>query len=98
MKDFDLKERVALITGGNRGIGFAIACGLGRAGAAIMIGGRDQEKSEAALEELSALGIEARTVRMDVTREADCDAAIEVTINDFGRLDVLVNNAGITVR
>lgn len=98
MNDFDLHGRVALVSGGNRGIGYAIASGLGKAGAAIVIGGRDQERSAAALQELTTLGIEARQVQMDVTREADCEGAVEAAVKAFGRLDILVNNAGTTVR
>lgn len=96
--DFDLHDQVALVTGGNRGIGYAIATGLGKAGAKVVIGARDQDKSETAVSELADLGVEARHIRLDVTKEEDCNAAVEFAVNEFGRLDILANNAGITVR
>ncbi|MBT5266025.1 MAG: glucose 1-dehydrogenase [Rhodospirillaceae bacterium] len=98
MSQFDLTGRVALVTGGNRGIGLAIANGLGGSGASIMIGARDRAKADAAMEELSGRGINARFTPLDVTDQDQCTAAVEATVAAFGRIDILANNAGITVR
>jgi 2-dehydro-3-deoxy-D-gluconate 5-dehydrogenase len=95
---FDLKGRVGLVTGGNGGIGLGLARGLAKAGAAVMVAGRNAEKSAAAVAELRALGAEADAVAVDVTDEASVTAMVAATVARFGRLDVLVNNAGINIR
>jgi len=98
MKAFDLSGRVAIVTGGNGGIGFGMAKGLAEAGAAVAVAGRNAEKSARAVAELKALGAKAIAVSADVTREADCAAMVAATVQAFGRLDILVNNAGINIR
>ncbi|MFL5332562.1 MAG: SDR family NAD(P)-dependent oxidoreductase [Geminicoccaceae bacterium] len=98
MKLFDLAGRVAIVTGGNRGIGLAMARGLAQAGASLVIAGRDREKSASAVRELQELGAEAAAVVTDVTVEADCQSLVERSLERFGRLDILINNAGINVR
>lgn len=95
---FDLKGRVGLVTGGNGGIGLGFARGLAKAGAAVMVAGRNAGKNEAAVAELKALGAEAASVVVDVTEEASIAAMVAETAKRFGRLDVLVNNAGINIR
>jgi len=95
---FDLQNRVALVTGGNGGIGLGMAKGLAAAGAAVVIAGRNKAKGEAALAELRAGGAAAEFMELDVAQEASCRRAIERTVAQFGRLDILVNNAGTTVR
>jgi 2-deoxy-D-gluconate 3-dehydrogenase len=95
---FDLKGRVGLVTGGNGGIGLGFARGLAKAGAAVMVAGRNAEKNAAAVADLKALGAEADSVVVDVTDEASIDAMVAATVARFGRLDVLVNNAGINIR
>ncbi|HWE79283.1 MAG TPA: glucose 1-dehydrogenase [Pseudolabrys sp.] len=95
--NFDLTQRVAFVTGGNGGIGLGMARGLAEAGATVVIAGRNETKAEAALRELRALG-EADFVALDVLDDASCRKAIDDTAARFGRLDVLVNNAGTTVR
>jgi 2-deoxy-D-gluconate 3-dehydrogenase len=92
---FDLNGRVALVTGGNGGIGRGIALGLAQAGASIVIAARNDAKNAAAVEELHALGRRAIAVACDVQDRAQIAAAIEATEAEFGRLDILVNNAGI---
>jgi 2-deoxy-D-gluconate 3-dehydrogenase len=92
---FDLTGRVAVVTGGNGGIGLGMARGLAAAGARIVVAARDAVKSEAAL---SGLGAEACIVPLDVGDEASCHAAIAATLERFGRLDILVNNAGTSIR
>ncbi|HYN00390.1 MAG TPA: glucose 1-dehydrogenase [Aestuariivirgaceae bacterium] len=98
MKSFDLTGRVALVTGGNGGIGLGIARGLARAGASVVIAARNAEKSSAAVEELEALGARSLFVQTDVCEEASCHGAMARAASEFGRLDILVNNAGTTVR
>jgi len=98
MTNFNLQNRVALVTGGNGGIGLGMAKGLAAAGAAVVIAGRNKTKGEAALAELRALGTAAEFIELDVAQEASCRQAIERTVEQFSRLDILVNNAGTTVR
>jgi 2-deoxy-D-gluconate 3-dehydrogenase len=95
---FDLGGRVAVVTGGNGGIGLGMAQGLAQAGAAIVVAGRDAKKNAAAVEGLTAAGGKAIAVLVDVRREASCRTMIEAAIERFGRLDVLVNNAGTNIR
>jgi 2-dehydro-3-deoxy-D-gluconate 5-dehydrogenase len=98
MAIFDLKERVAFITGGNGGIGLGMAKGLASAGATVVIAGRNKEKAQRALSELDTLGAQAEFVELDVLKEASCQQAIQHAVARFGRLDILVNNAGTSVR
>src|ERR1035437_3584573 len=95
---FDLSGRVAIVTGGNGGIGLGMATGLAHAGAALAIAGRNAGKNAAAVKALEALGAKAAAVEADVTGQAACRALIEAALNQFGRLDILVNNAGINIR
>jgi len=95
MKLFDLSGRVAVVTGGNGGIGLGMAKGLAEAGAAIVVAGRDASKNEAAVK---TLGTKAVAVEVDVTKEASCKSMIEAAVARFGRLDILVNNAGTNIR
>jgi NAD(P)-dependent dehydrogenase (short-subunit alcohol dehydrogenase family) len=88
-----LKGRVALITGGGQGVGLGIAGALAAAGASIAITGRDAAKLQAAAEGLARAGVEVLTVAGDSRKRADAQAAVAATIQRFGRLDVLVNNA-----
>jgi 2-deoxy-D-gluconate 3-dehydrogenase len=98
MSIFDLKNRVAFITGGNGGIGLGMAKGLAGAGAAVVIAGRNKTKAQSALSELRALGAQTEFVEVDVLKEAACKQAIELAVERFGRLDILINNAGTSVR
>jgi NAD(P)-dependent dehydrogenase (short-subunit alcohol dehydrogenase family) len=95
---FDLKGRVALVTGGNGGIGLGMARGLAQAGAAIAIAGRNRDKSEAAAADLAKLGVKTAVLTADVTDEAQCRQIAGDTVARLGRLDILVNNAGINIR
>jgi len=95
---FDLGGRVAVVTGGNGGIGLGMARGLAQAGAAVMVAGRNQEKNAAAVAELADLGTEADSVALEITEAASCQAMVAATVARFGRLDILVNNAGINIR
>jgi 2-deoxy-D-gluconate 3-dehydrogenase len=95
---FDLTGRVAIVTGGNGGIGLGMAKGLARAGAAIVVAARDEAKSVEAVRELEELGTRAVAIPVDVTQDASCRALVQSTLEQFGRLDILVNNAGTTIR
>jgi NAD(P)-dependent dehydrogenase (short-subunit alcohol dehydrogenase family) len=87
---------VALVTGANKGIGYEIAAGLGALGWSVGVGARDETRREAAVEKLRAGGVDAFGVPLDVTDDASVTAAAALIEQRAGRLDVLVNNAGIT--
>jgi 2-dehydro-3-deoxy-D-gluconate 5-dehydrogenase len=95
---FDLSGKVAIVTGGNGGIGFGVARGLARARAVVVVAARDQEKSTAAVRELHALGTESFALSVDIANERSVDTLISETVKQCGRLDILVNNAGINIR
>ena len=97
-KLFDLTGKVAVVTGGNGGIGLGIAMGLAGAGANIVIAARSVEKTAQALEDIRALGVEAHGITVDVTQEPAIQRIVTSTIDHMGRLDILVNNSGIAVR
>ena len=98
MKLFDLSGRVAVITGGNGGIGLGMAKGMAAAGATIVVAGRDAAKNSAAVKELKEAGAEASAIPVDVLKEESCRALIDQTVKAHGRLDILVNNAGMSIR
>jgi 2-dehydro-3-deoxy-D-gluconate 5-dehydrogenase len=95
---FDLTGKVALVTGGNSGIGLAMAHALAAAGASIAIAARSADKNAAAVRELRARGCDAAAIEADVRNEASCRGLIAMTGARFGRIDVLVNNAGTNIR
>lgn len=96
MDMFDLSGRVAVVTGGNSGIGLSMARGLVKAGANVAIWARNADKNAAAVEELSALGGgQAVAFACDVAAEPDIETAMEQTLAEFGRVDVAFANAGI---
>jgi 2-deoxy-D-gluconate 3-dehydrogenase len=92
---FDLSGRVAIVTGGNGGIGRAIALGLAGAGAAVAIFGRNEAKNAAVLEELQALGMPAMALPVDVTDRDGLEPAFRQVEDQLGPVRILVNNAGI---
>ncbi len=95
---FDLSGKVAVVTGGNGGIGLGMARGLGQAGAAVAIVGRNEAKSVAAAADLKQNGAKAIFVLADVSDKTAVAATVERTLREFGRIDILVNNAGINIR
>jgi NAD(P)-dependent dehydrogenase (short-subunit alcohol dehydrogenase family) len=92
---FDLSGRVALVTGGNSGIGLGIARTLARAGAAVAVWGTNEVRTAAAVGELAGLGVETLGVRCDVGDPEDVARAFAATHDRFGRVDVAVANAGV---
>jgi 2-deoxy-D-gluconate 3-dehydrogenase len=95
---FDLSGKVAIVTGGNGGIGLGMARGLAEAGADIAIVGRNEAKSNAAVAELKQQGSKAISTVVDVTDKAAVAAMVELVVRELGRVDILVNNAGINIR
>ncbi len=91
---FDLSGKVAVITGGNGGIGLGMAEGLAQAGAAVAIWGRNESKNASSVKQLSAYG-KAKAYVVDVSDEAAVIAGMEQTLADFGRVDTMIANAGI---
>jgi NAD(P)-dependent dehydrogenase (short-subunit alcohol dehydrogenase family) len=95
MRLFDLTGKVALVTGGNGGIGLGMAQGMASCGASIVIAGRNADKAGPALASLRELGARCAFIAGDVTKKAACVKLVVDTVAEFGRLDILVNNAGI---
>jgi 2-deoxy-D-gluconate 3-dehydrogenase len=95
---FNLKGKVAVVTGGNGGIGLGMARGLAQAGALVVIAGRNAEKSRQAAHSLRADGLHADAIEADVTDEGSIENLFAESAQRHGRLDILVNNAGTSVR
>ena len=98
MSLFDLSHRIAIVTGGNGGIGLGLAEGLASAGATVVLAGRNAKKGEIAVRRIAQAGGEAEFTEVDVTSETSCRALIDKATARHGRLDILVNNAGINIR
>lgn len=98
MKMFDLSGKVALVTGGNGGIGLGMALGMAQAGAAIAVVGRNQEKLTKAVAEIEALGATAKAFTCDLRDVEACKALVPLVVEELGRVDILVNNSGINYR
>lgn len=95
---FDLSGRVAIVTGGNTGIGLGMARGMASAGASVVVAARRADRNKQAVDELSELGAEALAVEVDVRDEASIKELMRKTVERFGRLDILINNAGTNIR
>jgi 3-oxoacyl-[acyl-carrier protein] reductase len=92
----DLREQVVLVTGGARGIGRAIAEGFASRGASIALADISAESASEAAHELSSLGVRTKAVKLDVSKSAEVESAFAEILSEFGQIDVLINNAGIT--
>jgi gluconate 5-dehydrogenase len=92
----DLSGRVALVTGGSRGLGLQIAEALGEMGAQVAISARKQDELDSAVQRLKSLGIEARAYTCDIGKRADIPGFADAVLKQFGKVDILVNNAGAT--
>jgi NAD(P)-dependent dehydrogenase (short-subunit alcohol dehydrogenase family) len=93
----EAEDLVVLVTGGNRGIGFEIARQLAIGGARVVLGSRDEESAQSAVASLSLMGLRADAVSLDVTHFDSSECALRATLTRYGRVDVLVNNAGIAI-
>ena len=98
MKNMDFKDKVVVITGASSGIGNALAYEFASRGARIVMGARNTEKLEETAAQLKASGTEAVFAATDVTKEEDCELLIKLAAEKFGRIDVLICNAGISMR
>jgi NAD(P)-dependent dehydrogenase (short-subunit alcohol dehydrogenase family) len=90
-----MSQKIAFITGGNRGLGFQTALELKNAGAKVVIGSRDPAQGKQAVAKLRAAGVDADLLQFDITKAADAQVAFDYFNSKYGRLDILVNNAGI---
>ena len=98
MELFDLTGKVAIITGGNGGIGLGMAKGLAQAGASIAVVGRNQRKNATALAGIRAFGVDAMAIEADICEERAVDAIIANVVDQWGAIHILINNAGISIR
>lgn len=95
LEELNLRGKVAIVTGGNGGIGRGIAIGLATAGADIVIAARNEEKTAKVVEEINSLNRCCLGIRCDVTSRTDIGTTVETVLREFGKLDILVNNAGV---
>ena len=95
---FDLTGKVAVVTGGNGGIGLGMARGLAGAGCDVVVAARNADKSSRAVKELEGLGVRAAAISVDVADEPSVETLIARAVEAFGRIDIVVNNAGTNVR
>ena len=98
MDIFDLSGKVAIVTGGNQGIGLAISRGLAGAGAAVIIANRRAEEGAKAAEALKKEGLKVTSIPVDVRDESSIAAMVSRVKKDYGKIDILVNNAGVIIR
>ena len=95
---FNLKGKVALVTGGNGGLGLGMALGLAEAGANIAIAARNPDKTSDAIKQLEGVGVRAISVPTDVTKETEIESMVSQTLDKLGQIDILINNSGVTMR
>lgn len=92
----ELKEKIALVTGGNRGIGKSIVLALAKAGASVCFTNRDQESAQKLEKQIQEYGVECLSYQGNIAEKEHCDNAVSKIIEQFGKIDILINNAGIT--
>jgi NAD(P)-dependent dehydrogenase (short-subunit alcohol dehydrogenase family) len=93
--DYHMSQKIAFITGGNRGLGFQTAIEIKDAGVKVVIGSRNLAHGEQAVAKLRAAGVDADVLQFDITKASDAQAAYDYFNSHYGHLDILVNNAGI---
>lgn len=93
--DLGLKEKVIIVTGGAKGIGKAISASLAKEGACVVIAGRNPQDNQQAVDEIREEGGAANSIAVELTRLEDCKKVVDETLKEYGRIDGLVNNAGI---
>ncbi|MCS5631547.1 MAG: glucose 1-dehydrogenase [Pirellulaceae bacterium] len=99
IKQFELHDRVAIVTGGSKGLGKAMAAGLASAGAKLVLVSRNQAEVEAAADEIGRdYGVQAIGIQADVTSKEQVQGVVDTCMEKFGKIDVLINNAGINIR
>jgi len=99
IKQFDLTGKTAIVTGGSKGLGLAMAAGLASAGASLMLVNRNAEEGASAAEELARdFGVKATSFSADITNIADTEAMAQAALDTFGQIDILINSAGINIR
>ena len=99
IKQFDLSGKTAIITGGSKGLGLAMAAGLASAGAGVMLVNRDADEGQQAADELRRdFGVNAHSFSADITDIAQVEAMTQATLDAFGQVDILINSAGINIR
>lgn len=99
IKLFDLTGKSAIVTGGSKGLGKAMAAGLASAGASVLLVSRNQQESVQAAEEINTeFGVQALGMAADVTEEDACQSVVESALSEFGHIDILINSAGINIR
>jgi len=96
LEEFKLKGKMAVVTGGNGGIGRGIAIGLARAGADVVIAARNEEKTAGVVKEIEGLGQRCLGIRCDVNKRDDIEMTVNTTVRELGGLNILVNNAGVS--
>ena len=99
IKQFDLTGRSAIITGGSKGLGKAMAAGLASAGASVLVSSRHGDEAAAAAEEIASdHGQQAISIEADVTSPEQVEAMVQAALDAFGKVDILINNAGVNIR
>ena len=93
-----LKDKVAIVTGGNGGIGLGISEGFAEEGAKVIVAARNEEKNKAAIEKIKKISPNSETFNLDVNDQDSINKLMEFTLEKFGKIDILVNNAGISRR
>lgn len=97
MVNIDLEKKVAIVVGAGRGLGEAIALKISEAGADVMVADLMMENAEAVVEQITARGGVARAFKIDVTNQAEIDALVDGVVDEYGKLDIMINNAGYNI-